>query len=171
MAPPSVSTSVESTKSRQKSDSNAASVARLPPRDSSSSNSEIRNRRKEKMTKRPPKWVPPEEDAKRKATYPKPPPRPDQAMTMTDVGLNLDGVSKNMGKLWLADLCASCHMTFSEGGMYDCKEVQVLIKIGNSKSMVATKIGKKKVTMVLADGRTAEITLGNCKLVPSLRVN
>jgi hypothetical protein len=73
-------------------------------------------------------------------------------MPMTDVGLNLDGVSKNMGNLWLAYSGASCHMTFSKEGMYDCKEVRVPIKIGNGKSMVATKIGKKKVTMVLADG-------------------
>jgi hypothetical protein len=75
---------------------------------------------------------------KRKATYPKPPPRADQAMPMTDVGLNLEGVSMNMGNLWLADSGASCHMTFSEEGMYDCTEVSVLIKIGNSKSLVAT---------------------------------
>jgi hypothetical protein len=32
--------------------------------------------------------------------------------------------------------------------MYDCKDVHVPKK-GNGKSMVATKIGKKKVTMVL----------------------
>jgi hypothetical protein len=63
------------------------------------------------------------------------------------------------------------HMPFSEKGMYDCKEVHVLIKIGNSKSMVATNIGKKKVTMVLADRRTAKITLHSCKLVPNLWVN
>jgi hypothetical protein len=137
----------------------------------SSSNSEIIPRKKKKMRQSTRKWVPLEEDAKRKATGPKPPPRPDQAMPMTDVGLNLDGVSKNMGNLWLADLGASCHMTFSEEGMYDCKEVRVPIKIGNGKSMVATKIGKKKVTMVLADGRTAEIILDNCKLVPNLWVN
>jgi hypothetical protein len=117
------------------------------------------------------KWVPPEEDEKRKATGPKPPPRLDQDMPMTDVGLNLDGVSKNMGNLWLADSVASCHMTLSEEGMYDCKEFCVPITIGNGKAMIATKIGKKKVTMVLADGRTAEIILDNCKLVPSLWVN
>jgi hypothetical protein len=90
---------------------------------------------------------------------------------MTDVGLNLDVVSKNLGNFWLEDLGASCHTTFSEEGMYDCKEVCVPIKIGNGKSMVATKIGKKKVTMVFADGRTTEITLDNCKLVPNLWVN
>jgi hypothetical protein len=123
------------------------------------------------MKKRPPKWVPPKEDEKRKATSPKPSPRPDQAIPMADVGLNLDGASKNMGNLWFADSGASCHMTFSEEGMYDCKEVRVLITIGNGKSMVATKIGKKKEMMVLADGRTAEITLDSCKLVPNLWVN
>jgi hypothetical protein len=92
-------------------------------------------------------------------------------MPMLDVVLNLDEVSKNMGNLWLADLGASCHMTFSEEGTYDCKDVRVPIKIGNGKSMVSTKIGKKKVTMVLADGRIAEIILDNCKLVPNLWVN
>jgi hypothetical protein len=66
-----------------------------------------------------------------------------------------------MGNLWLADSGASFHMSFSEEGMYDCKEVHVLIKIGNGKSKLATKTGKKKVTMVLAGGRTSEITLDN----------
>jgi hypothetical protein len=67
------------------------------------------------MEKSPPKWVPPEEDEKRRVTNPIPPPlRPDQILLMTDVGLNLDGVSKNMGTLWLADSGASCHMIFSE---------------------------------------------------------
>jgi hypothetical protein len=51
--------------------------------------------------------------------------------------------------------------------MYDCKEVHVPIKIGNGKSMIATKIGKNKVMMVLAHGRTAEIIIDNCKLVPN----
>jgi hypothetical protein len=162
---------VSDVKTEPISNKKIASVARLPPRDSSSSNSEIRNRRKKKMKKSPPKWVPPEEDEKQKATGPKPPPRPDQAMPMTDVGLNLDGVSKNMGNLWLADSGASCHIIFSEEGMYDCKEVRLPIKIENGKSMVITKFGKNKVTMVLADRRTAEITLGNCKLVPNLWVN
>jgi hypothetical protein len=37
--------------------------------------------------------------------------------------------------------------------------------------MIATKLGKKKVKMVLADGRTAKITLDYCKLVPNLWVN
>jgi hypothetical protein len=50
-------------------------------------------------------------------------------------------------------------MTFSEEGMYDCRDVCVPIKIGNSKSIVVTKIGKERVTMVLADRRNAEIIL------------
>jgi hypothetical protein len=135
---------VSDAKTEPVSNRNTASIARLPPRHSSSSNSEIRNQRKIKMKKSPPKWVQLEEDARRKVTYPKPPPRPDQAMPMTDVGLNHDGVPKNMGNLWLADLGASCHMTFSEEWMYDCKEVCVPIKIGNGKSMGVTKLERRK---------------------------
>jgi hypothetical protein len=70
-------------------------------------------------------------------------------MAMTDVGLTLDGVTKNMGNLWLADSGASCHMPFSEEGMYKCKDVQIPIIISNGLSMIAKKIGKKKVTMIL----------------------
>jgi hypothetical protein len=51
-------------------------------------------------------------------------------MAMPDVGLNLDGVTKIMGNLRLTDLGASCHMTFSEDGMHDCKEVRVPIMVG-----------------------------------------
>jgi hypothetical protein len=74
------------------------------------------------------KRIPTEEDEKVKAMNRKPPPpgsskgKSEQALVMTDVGLNLDGVTKNMGNLWLADLVASCYITFSEEGMYDCKE-------------------------------------------------
>jgi hypothetical protein len=115
------------------------------------------------------KWVPPEE-------YKPPPPGPskgksEQALAMNAVGLNLEGVTKNMEIFWLADSGALCHVTFSKEGVYDCKDVHVPIKIGNSKSMITTKIGNKKVTMVLADGQMAELVLDNCKLVPNLRVN
>jgi hypothetical protein len=54
--------------------------------------------------------------------------------------------------LWLADSGASCHMTFNEEGMFDCRDVHSPIKIGNGKSMVATKIGRKRLTMVMPDG-------------------
>jgi hypothetical protein len=45
------------------------------------------------------------------------------------------------------------------------------MEIGSGKLMIATKIEKEKVTMVLAEGRTAEIILDNCKVVPNLWVN
>jgi hypothetical protein len=133
----------------------AAAAAPSKFRESDSSENDYVGTQKRRSKKNPPKptkWVPPEENANPKW---KPPPGQDQALAMTDVRLNLDGVTKNMGNLWLADLGASCRMTFSEEGMYNCREFCVPIKKGNGKSMIATKISMKKVTMVLADRRTA----------------
>jgi hypothetical protein len=56
---------------------------------------EARKRRSNKNKLKPTKWVPPEEDEKPKW---KTPPAPAQALAMTDVGLNLDGVTKKNGK-------------------------------------------------------------------------
>jgi hypothetical protein len=83
----------------------------------------------------------------------------------------MGGFPKNVSCLWLADSGASCHMTFEEEGMFDCRVIHTPIKIGSGKSMVATKIGKKRLTLKGPNGTTLEIVLRDCKLVPSLWVN
>jgi hypothetical protein len=62
-------------------------------------------------------------------------------------------------------------MTFNEEGMFDCQEISSRIKIGNSQTMMATKIGKKRIHMVEDDGAIKELVLEECKLIPELGVN
>jgi hypothetical protein len=62
-------------------------------------------------------------------------------------------------------------MTFDETGMFECREIRSQIKIGNSQTMTAIKIGKKRVHVVNNDGSVMEFMLEECKLIPDLCVN
>jgi hypothetical protein len=68
------------------------------------------------------------------------------ALTGVDVGLSANDVTRSQRhkNLWLADLGASCHMTFDETGMFDCQEIKSQIKIGNSQTMTAIKQERNK---------------------------
>ena len=59
-------------------------------------------------------------------------------------------------------------MTHSEDGMFDCKEIDSEITIGNGLTVKATKVGKKRVRAIQKDGSTQNIILEGCKLVPDL---
>jgi hypothetical protein len=69
----------------------------------------------------------------------------DMSLVTLDMGLSVADKQKEnrLSNLWLAHSCASCHMTFDETGMFDCRAVHSKTKIGNSQTMTATKIGKK----------------------------
>jgi hypothetical protein len=72
---------------------------------------------------------------------------------------------------WLDDSGASCHMTNSDEGMYNCRNIKSPIKIGDGRTRYATKIGTKKLMVIQKDGSTLDITLEECKYVPSLWIN
>jgi hypothetical protein len=94
------------------------------------------------------------------------------ALVGLDVGLSAnDTRNQKHRNLWLADSGASCHMTFDETGMFDCRDIRSQIKIGNSQTMTAIKIGKKRVHVVNQDGSVMEFVLEECKLIPDLWVN
>jgi hypothetical protein len=93
------------------------------------------------------------------------------AMLGVDVGLSIGGKMSKHKKLWPADSGTSCHMTFNEDGMFDCREVSSHIKIGNSQTAMATKIGKKRVQVVSQDGTVREFVLEECKLILDFWVN
>jgi hypothetical protein len=73
--------------------------------------------------------------------------------------------------LWLGDSGASCHMSFSDEGMFYCKTIRTPIKIADGKDLYATKIGKKKLLIKQKDGTTMDVILEHCKYVPGLWVN
>ena len=56
----------------------------------------------------------------------------------------------------------------SDEGMVDVKPISTPIKIGDGKSLTATKTGKKKITIQQADGSTYDALLDNYKCVPGL---
>jgi hypothetical protein len=73
--------------------------------------------------------------------------------------------------LWIADSGASCHMTCSNDGMFDCTAVDDHIKIGDGTYIKAVKVGSKNVLVKQPDGTMAKITIMNVKYVPDLWVN
>jgi hypothetical protein len=79
--------------------------------------------------------------------------------------------SCNMNYLWLADSGASCHMTNSDVGMYDCKTIKSVVTIGNGTNLVCNKIGKKKLRVVQTDGKIVDIILDEVKYVPGIWLN
>jgi hypothetical protein len=97
----------------------------------------------------------------------------DLSLVTLDVGLSVTEKQRDnwLANLWLADSGASCHMSFDETGMFDCRDVQSKIKIGNTQTMTATKIDQKRVQLAQPDGTVMEFVLEECKLIPDLWVN
>ena len=79
-----------------------------------------------------------------------------------------DKILKNT---WIADSGASTHMGNSDVGMTDVREIDSPVQIGNGKTLRATKIGRKHMTVLSKDGTTTNIVLEDYKYVPDLWVN
>jgi hypothetical protein len=82
----------------------------------------------------------------------------DVAAPMLDVSM-IAKHSKWGNNLWLADTGASCHMTYDKKGMFDCRTIKSMIKLGDGKILVATKIGKKRKIVHQQDGCKSKIIL------------
>lgn len=72
---------------------------------------------------------------------------------------------------WLADSGASCHMTCSDAGMFDFTHIKTPIKLGDGRTLLATKIGKLKLQVTGPNNTRMDIILTNCKYVPNLWIN
>ena len=72
------------------------------------------------------------------------------------------------GTTFLADTGASTHMVRTDDGMFDCKNINKPVIIGNWKTLIATKIGKLQRTALQRDGSTQDIVLEEVKFVPGL---
>ena len=82
------------------------------------------------------------------------------------------GDSYQMNKnTWLGDSAASTHMGFSENSMTDVEIINSPVRIGNGKALTATKIGKRRITIIQKDGSTQDAVLNEYKCVPELWVN
>ena len=82
-----------------------------------------------------------------------------------------DGYEQFDKSTFIADTGASTHMVNSDDGMYDCKEIEEPIILCNGKKMMATKIGKIRMTALQVDGSTADVVLQGVKFVPGLDMN
>ncbi len=72
---------------------------------------------------------------------------------------------------WLGDSAASTHMGFSDEGMTDVELINSPVRIGNGKALTATKIGKRRITIIQKDGSSQDAILEEYKCVPELWVN
>ena len=69
---------------------------------------------------------------------------------------------------FLGDTGASTHMVGDDDGMFDCKDINEPVTVGDGKKLIATKIGRLRRTVYQVDGRTQDIVLEDVKLVPGL---
>jgi hypothetical protein len=93
--------------------------------------------------------------------------------SLLNVDIEFDTKSKDKitPTTWLGDTGASCHLTNSDDGMFDVQVIKSPVKIGSGKTMNATKIGKKRLTVMQKDGSTQDVVLTDVKFVPELWVN
>jgi hypothetical protein len=73
--------------------------------------------------------------------------------------------------LWIADTGASRHMTCSDQGMFNWKDINEDIKVGDGKSIKAKKMGSICVNVSQPGGVAKEFVITECKYVPKLWTN
>ena len=75
------------------------------------------------------------------------------------------------GNTWLGDTGSTAHMTNSMEGMFDIKNEQGSVRIGDGKLLETSMIGSKRMLVVQKDGETKLVTSKNVKYVPELWTN
>jgi hypothetical protein len=73
--------------------------------------------------------------------------------------------------IWICDSGASSHYCVSDRGMFDVRDIDEKIRVGNGNLLLATKIGNLKLDVTQIDGTKFTITLQDVKFVPDLWVN
>jgi hypothetical protein len=97
----------------------------------------------------------------------------DTASLVVDMNCFTSSACKAHGtrNVWLGDSGASCHMTHSDEGFTNWRNISSEVQLGNGEILKATKIGDKKMTIIQKDGSKKNITLKDCKYVPGMQVN
>jgi hypothetical protein len=78
---------------------------------------------------------------------------------------------KMNAKKRLGDSAASTHMGVSDEGMTDVELINSPVRIGNGKALTATKIGKRRITIIQKDGSSQDMILEEYKRVPAICVD
>ena len=79
----------------------------------------------------------------------------------------IDGEKENKN-YFIGDSGASCHMTHSDEGLFNSKDINEPITVGNGQVVMATKIGDKRMSLKQKDGSEHRIILKNVKVIPKL---
>lgn len=72
---------------------------------------------------------------------------------------------------FLCDSGATSHMTNNIDGMFDLKEIDKTVQVGNGSIVKATMMGKIKTTVQNDDGKEISVVLNDVNLVPDLKFN
>ncbi len=83
----------------------------------------------------------------------------------------LSGMTRTNNSLWIADSGASTHITTSDIGLFEIKNVNEPVQVGDGKFVYATKVGKLTVEYKSQKGDTACILLKNVKYIPGFSSN
>jgi hypothetical protein len=73
--------------------------------------------------------------------------------------------------IWICDSGTSSHYCVSDRGMFDVRNIDEKIRVGNGNLLVATKIGNIKLNVTQVNGTNFTITLQGIKFFPDLWVN
>ena len=73
--------------------------------------------------------------------------------------------------VWLGDSGASVHVTNDSTSMFECCRIHLYLKISNGKHLYSSMIGKKKASIVQANGSTLDLILHECMYIPDICIN
>jgi hypothetical protein len=73
--------------------------------------------------------------------------------------------------IWICESGAWGYYCKSHKGLFDVKDINEKITVGNDESMMATKVGSLKCNIIQLNGSSVDVTLKEVKYVPELWVN
>ena len=95
-----------------------------------------------------------------------------QYAMMACSGEKMLSTSKAFGKnVWIADSGASQHMTNSDLHLFDVKNVEGEVFIGDNSSMIIKSIGSLKIKITNRNGEKNVVTLTKVAFVPNMMCN
>ena len=74
-------------------------------------------------------------------------------------------------RIWVADSGATTHVTNSLDGMFDLRDANTTISVGDGRKMMTLKVGKWKGKAIDSEGNEVKVILTNVSYVPELMVN
>jgi hypothetical protein len=73
--------------------------------------------------------------------------------------------------IWICDSGASGHYSMSMEGMFNIRDIDEKVTVGNGNIMVATKVGSLRRQVIQLDGSKLDIEINEVKYLPDLCAN